>query len=162
KPELSLQTLPELRAFARNLFLRNRQPPAAGVRVHRESAPGVENGLDVPVIVYVPIQDAAQPRAALLHIHGGGYVAGSPEAEAEWSEWLARELGCVVVAPQYRLAPDTPHPGPVMDCYSALVWLRERAKELAVAPERIGVFGGSSGGGLAAAVALMARDRHIP
>lgn len=163
KPELSLPSLPKLRAFARNLFQQNKRPPAAGVHVYREVAPGFEKGPDVPVVVYAPSRDTAQPRAALLHIHGGGYVAGSPEAEAEWSEWLVRELGCVVIAPQYRLAPDTPHPGPVTDCYSALVWLRERAKELAVDPERIGVFGGSSGGGLAAAVALMARDRkHIP
>jgi len=63
-----------------------------------------------------------------------------------------------VVAPNYRLAPETPHPGPIEDCYAALAWLHQNAVSMDVDINRIGVFGGSAGGGLAAALALLARD----
>jgi acetyl esterase/lipase len=85
---------------------------------------------------------------------------GDAEGESPWFEWLATELNCVVVAPDYRLAPETPHPGPVTDCYAGLKWLYDQSESLGVDRKRIGVYGGSAGGGLAAAVALLARDRN--
>jgi acetyl esterase/lipase len=79
----------------------------------------------------------------------------------EMLDW-AQEFQMVVVSVGYRLAPETPHPGPVEDCYAGLVWTAEHADELGIDPNRIIVAGGSAGGGLTAALALMARDRGGP
>jgi acetyl esterase/lipase len=76
-------------------------------------------------------------------------------------DW-ASEFGLVVVSVEYRLAPETPHPGPVEDCYAGLAWTARHADELGIDPERIIVAGASAGGGLAAALALLARDRGGP
>lgn len=96
---------------------------------------------------------------AVLHIHGGGYVLGSADMMDAANRALAVELQCAVFSVDYRLAPETPHPGPVEDCYAALKWLDGNAAALQVDASRIGVKGESAGGGLAAAVALLSRDR---
>lgn len=76
---------------------------------------------------------------------------------------FADELGCVVASVDYRLAPETPHPGPLHDCYAALTWLHDNADELNVDPDLIAVHGESAGGGLAATLAQFARDQgHVP
>ncbi len=117
----------------------------------------------MPVLVYIPpTRSDGSLNGALLHIHGGGYVLGLAESNDPDNRLLARELGCVVVSVNYRLAPETAHPGPVEDCYAALVWLATHADELGVDPARIGVKGESAGGGLAAGLALLARDRGGP
>jgi triacylglycerol lipase len=95
----------------------------------------------------------------ILHIHGGGYVMGSARSMAPLQKPLVQNLGCALVAVEYRLAPETRAPGAVEDCYAALTWLVTHAGELGVDPARIGVMGESAGGGLAAALALLARDR---
>jgi acetyl esterase/lipase len=79
-----------------------------------------------------------------------------------WMIDLAQELGTAVVSVEYRLAPETRHPGPVEDCYAGLVWSAAHAQELGIDPQRIVLVGGSAGGGLAAGVALIARDRGGP
>jgi triacylglycerol lipase len=101
--------------------------------------------------------DAALP--AVLHIHGGGYVVGSAEMTDLSNRRLAADVNCAVFSVDYRLAPETPHPGPVEDCYAALKWLHGNAAVLQVDRTRIAVKGESAGGGLAAALALLARDR---
>jgi enterochelin esterase family protein len=110
------------------------------------------------VLVYRP-RGAMAAVPALLWIHGGGYVAGNPE----WDDWQVKKMvdaiGCVVVSVDYRLAPETAHPGPVEDCYAALKWLQSQANELGVDATRIGIAGLSAGGGLCAALGLLARDR---
>jgi acetyl esterase/lipase len=159
RPSFSRERLAELRALVKQRFLELRTPSPPGVTARRATAPGSQGAPDIPLIVYTP-DSSAPPRAALLHIHGGGYVVGDADAEANWSEWLVAELGCVVVAPDYRLAPETGHPGPVEDCYKTLKWLHDQSGSLNVDRRRIGVYGGSAGGGLAAAVALLARDRN--
>jgi len=99
------------------------------------------------------------PLPAIVQIHGGGYVLGSYEMDdARFDRWC-HELGVIGVSVEYRLAPETPWPGPLEDCYAALVWTHARAAELGIDPARIGVGGVSAGGGLAAALALLARDR---
>lgn len=111
---------------------------------------------DVPVRVFTPVGQG--PFAALLSIHGGGYVTGSMSLDEEINASLAREAQIVVVAVDYRLAPEHPYPAGLDDCRTALAWLRYHADQLHVDAQRIGVFGDSAGGGLAAALALSDRD----
>jgi len=96
-------------------------------------------------------------------MHGGGYVVGFHRLfDARFEPWSPK-LGCVGVPVGYRLAPETPYAGPRKDCYAGLRWVHGHAAELGVDPARIGVTGGSAGGGLAAGLALLARDRgEIP
>lgn len=93
---------------------------------------------------------------ALLWIHGGGYVAGSAKQDDRICRAFSSRLGITVASVEYRLAPEHPYPAPLEDCYSALTWL---AGLPAVDRERIVIGGASAGGGLAAALALLARDR---
>jgi acetyl esterase/lipase len=124
--------------------------------VSTRTVPGPDG--DLEVIVLRPTA-AEGPLPAVLHTHGGGMILGDARSGLlEIAGWAA-ELGLVVVSVDYRLAPETPHPGPVEDCYAALVWTARHAAELGADPARIVVAGASAGGGLAAALALMARDR---
>jgi len=95
-------------------------------------------------------------RPALLWIHGGGMVMGDARQDAPFCARVARELDAVVVSVEYRLAPEHPFPAPLEDCYAALEWL---AAQPDVDPARIAIGGASAGGGLAAGLALLARDR---
>ncbi|AGZ51712.1 alpha/beta hydrolase [Mycobacterium kansasii] len=97
-----------------------------------------------------------EPTPALLWIHGGGYVLGKAAQDDRLCRQFARTLGITVASVEYRLAPEHPYPAPLEDCYSALRWL---AALPAVDPGRIAIGGASAGGGLAAALALLARDR---
>jgi acetyl esterase/lipase len=97
----------------------------------------------------------------LYSMHGGGYVIGSYALDDGMFDELCPSLGIVGVSVEYRLAPGTPYPGPLEDCYRGLKWTYEHADELGIDRERIGVGGVSAGGGLAAALALLARDRGI-
>ncbi len=98
----------------------------------------------------------------MLDLHGGGFAVGSIDMEHVFATQLTRDLGIVVATPEYRLAPEDPFPAGLDDCYASLRWLAEHAPDLGVDPTRIGVGGQSAGGGLAAATALMARDRNGP
>lgn len=104
----------------------------------------------------------AGKRAALLWIHGGGYVMGHPDADDVLCEAFVQAADCVVVSPDYRLAPEHPFPAAIEDCYSALTWLAGAADEWNIDRSRIAIGGASAGGGLAAALALLARDRGGP
>ncbi len=114
---------------------------------------------DVRVRVYRPREPAAELLPGLLDIHGGGFVLGSVEMEHANAVALAARLGVVVMSVEYRLAPEHPYPAGLEDCYLALQHLATR---LGVDPTRVAVHGQSAGGGLAAAVALLARDRGRP
>ncbi len=92
-------------------------------------------------------------------IHGGGYVLGTYAMDDARFDRLCPAFPCVGVSVEYRLAPETAYPGPLDDCYAGLRWTFEHADELGIAPDRIGIAGVSAGGGLAAALALLARDR---
>ncbi|KAI0813526.1 Alpha/Beta hydrolase protein [Xylaria sp. FL0064] len=98
---------------------------------------------------------------SLLYIHGGGLVAGSVDAMATQLARLAALSGVQVFGVEYRLAPEFPAPIPAEDCYSALVWLHSHAAELGLDRARIGIMGDGAGGGLAAATALLGRDRGL-
>ena len=113
---------------------------------------------DVPVRVHrARSSDGLLP--CLFSMHGGGYVIGSYSMDDARFDHLCPRLDLVGVSVEYRLAPDTPYPGPLEDCYRGLKWTYDHADELGIDRERIGVGGISAGGGLAAALALLARDR---
>jgi acetyl esterase/lipase len=101
--------------------------------------------------------EGAQP--CLYSMHGGGYVIGNCSMDDPQFDDLCPKLGVVGVSVEYRLAPETAYPGPLEDCYRGLRWVHEHADDLGVDPDRIGIMGLSAGGGLAAALALLARDR---
>jgi acetyl esterase/lipase len=133
-----------------------------GIATARRRIPGPKGAPDVEVLIYRP-RAAAQPRPVYLNIHGGGYVMGVAELNGPSNMRLAEELDCVVVSVEYRLAPETRAPGSVEDCYAALRWVHGAADELGIDRTRIAIGGESAGGGLAAALALLARDRgEIP
>lgn len=109
-----------------------------------------------------PEREAAGPRGGILHFHGGGYVIGRPEGSLQLLRVTAHAHDCVIVSADYRLAPETTWEGITEDAYASLNWMANSAPELGVDPARIGVMGESAGGGLAAALALIARDRGGP
>ncbi|MFI8961515.1 alpha/beta hydrolase [Streptomyces sp. NPDC053493] len=127
--------------------------PAGGAGVR--DAPDVP---DVPVRVYRP----RGARGALVWLHGGGYVMGDVRTEHPWATRIAAGSGAVVVSVGYRLAPEHPYPAALEDAYAVLEWTVAHAAGLGVDPGRIAVGGHSAGGGLAAAVALRARDEQGP
>ncbi|KUL55266.1 lipase [Streptomyces sp. NRRL F-4489] len=137
-----------------------------GVRSERYDLPRPD-GSALTVEVYRPEAgpDAGAGAAlpAVLHFHGGGYAIGRAlPGQDRTAIALCRELPAVTVAVEYRLAPEHRYPAGVDDCYRALEWTAAHAAELGIDPGRIAVHGMSAGGGLGAAVALMARDRGGP
>ncbi len=102
------------------------------------------------------------PAPCIVHCHGGGMIIGDRfTGSGSYLDWV-NDFGAIVVTSEYRLAPEHPHPAPSEDCYAALLWTAEHAEELGVDMDRLVIGGASAGGGLAAAVALMARDRKGP
>ena len=107
-------------------------------------------------------QPSSGSRAAVLYLHGGGMILGSvPIFDGPVSRYVDR-TGVSMLSLEYRLAPEHPHPTPVEDAYAGLVWLAGHADELGIDPGRIAVMGDSAGGGLAAGVAILSRDRNGP
>jgi acetyl esterase/lipase len=102
---------------------------------------------------------AAKDRACLYWMHGGGYVMGTCASNAAQLDRWCEAFDCVAVSVEYRLAPEYPYPAPLEDCYAGLIWILHHADQLGITSDRIGVAGSSAGGGLAAGLALMARDR---
>jgi acetyl esterase/lipase len=137
-------------------------PDYPNLTVRERHVPGPAGAPDVRILLYQPTL-TTQSTAGLLWLHGGGYVSGNVDLQDVRARAMAAELGCVMVSVDYRLAPETPFPGSVEDCYAVLRWLHANAGELGVDTGRLAVGGGSAGGGLAAALALLARDRgEIP
>jgi acetyl esterase/lipase len=131
------------------------------VTVTDRTLPGPSSGTRVPVRVYTPRRED-DPKPAIVRFHGGSFVIGDLETDhLDCGSW-ARDIGAVVVDVDYRLAPEAPFPAGVEDCFAALTWVAAHAAQLGADPARIAVAGSSAGGGLAAAVALMARDRGGP
>jgi acetyl esterase/lipase len=109
-----------------------------------------------------PREASTEPGAAVMFLHGGAMILGSVDLYDATVRTYVAASGVPMLAVDYRLAPENPHPGPVEDCYAALVWLHEHARDLGVDPARIAVMGDSAGGALAAGVTLLARERAGP
>ncbi|UXA18346.1 alpha/beta hydrolase [Mycobacterium sp. SMC-4] len=144
KQMINPTTLPLVRAASRLMWRNARHDPEAltlssgvEVRLHRPSR-------------------ATATGPALLWIHGGGYVIGDAAQDDVLCRRFADELAATVVAVNYRLAPEHPYPTPLEDCYTALQWMQALPS---VDPARVAIGGASAGGGLAAALALLTRDR---
>lgn len=138
-------TLPFVRAASRLMWNSNHGPDDVEVLT-------LSSG--VGVRLFRP--SGVTPGPALLWIHGGGYVIGDAAQDDVLCRRFARELGATVVSVNYRLAPEHPYPTPLEDCYSALGWLTRLPS---VDSARVAIGGASAGGGLAAALALLTRDR---
>ncbi|GAA2542320.1 MULTISPECIES: alpha/beta hydrolase [Streptomyces] len=130
-------------------------PDTAGMEVEDRTVPADP---EVPVRIYRP----HRAQGAVVWLHGGGFVMGDVDTEHPWAARLADASGTVVISVGYRLAPENPFPAALDDAYAVLTWAAEHAAELGIDPERIAVGGHSAGGGLAAAVALRARDQQGP
>jgi acetyl esterase/lipase len=162
-PALTLESIPAMRAGAAEYTPRpaNDQLTRGGAYTVEEFAvPGPVGAPDVALLICRPAAAAAVP--ALYYAHGGGMIVGTDRDSMVEILDLAEQVGAAVVSVEYRLAPETPHPGPVEDCYAGLLWTVENAGKLGIDDDRIVLVGGSAGGGLAAALALLARDRGGP
>lgn len=139
-------------------------PPAellSGIKVTEQHVPA--QGSLPGVTVYVVNADPSKRRPAILHTHGGGFIVGSAKGELRYLQETARDLDCVIVTVEYRLAPETRFTGSTEDNYAGLKWLYSHAEELGVDRTRIALMGESAGGGHAAILAIRARDRgEIP
>ena len=123
--------------------------------------PGSSGHPDVRVRRYQP-RDHAGPSACLLWVHGGGHVVGQPEQDDPLLSRVVAATGCVAVSVDWRRPPEHPFPAPMEDCWAGLRWVSEDGAACRVDPDRIVVGGASSGGGSAAGLALLARDRGLP
>lgn len=136
-------------------------PENEAVQIAERYVPGAAGDPDVRIRMYTPKE--RQGRCpGVLYIHGGGYILGTADMMDPALQQLAAELNSVIVSVDYRLAPEHPYPAPLEDCYAALQWFSAHAEELGVDASRIAVVGPSAGGGLTAAVCLLARDRQGP
>jgi len=159
---LSAATLAQYRSMLLQMVAAIPKPSSEAmqaVRLDERYIPGPAGHPDVRVLVYTPSNRTEEPLPAILHAHGGGFVSGTADMSDPNSRSYAVEMNCVVVSVDYRLSPETGFPGPVEDCYAALVWLHATADELGIDPARIVAAGESAGAGLIAALCLLARDR---
>ena len=115
---------------------------------------------EIPIRIYTP--DGNGPFGALVYFHGGGWVVGNIEMTDQPCRMITKAAGCVTVSVDYRLAPEHKFPAGPEDCYAATKWVADNVTALGCDASRIAVGGTSAGANLAAAVALMARDRGAP
>lgn len=113
-------------------------------------------------LYHPPGTAAANPRPALVYLHGGGFVLGTLDGVDEVCRAIAARSGWAVLSPEYRLAPEHPYPAALEDSFDALAWLRGSAPGLGIDPDVIAVGGDSAGGNLAAALCLLLRDLGLP
>ncbi|NJN52746.1 MAG: alpha/beta hydrolase [Gammaproteobacteria bacterium] len=156
----AIEQLPPLQITRDNVaqiraMMASRPVPPSPLEVLRDEVVVAGNACDVPVYRFRKSERPNQP--ALLWIHGGGYVMGS--AMDERARVIANALDCNVFSVDYRLAPEHPFPAGPDDCYATLEWMMHNGDSLGIDTARIAIGGASAGGGMAAGVALMNRDR---
>ena len=136
-------------------------PTRTDVHVTGRTIPGADGAPDIPVRIYrrfgVGIADPGNRPSTIAYFHGGGWVVGDLESHDGSCRLIAAVTGCVVVAVDYRLAPEHPFPAGIEDCLAAYAWIQRNYGQLGTAPGRVGVMGDSAGGNLAAVVAQETR-----
>ena len=187
QPRVDERPLPVLRAALAVTGALERVRPSQASTVDERRAEGARSLLSMPYVTRtgrgpLTVEDhrlaglgggtvrvrryrpAERPDPLPTHVlvHGGSYWAGSVEGHDPLCAWYARTVGCQVFSVDYRLAPEHPYPAGLEDCYAALLGVADQAGRFGVDPQRLSVGGVSAGGGLAAAVALLARDRSGP
>ena len=158
-PQLDFSDVAVARATITAMSAQMPAPDTSAVHIENRTIEGPDG--PVPVRIYRPLAQQGAV-AGLLYIHGGGFVVGSLETEHGNAIALASSLGIVLVSVGYRLAPEHPYPAGLHDCEAAFLWSVANAAELGIDVARLGVFGQSAGGGLAAALCLLRRDRGGP
>ena len=153
------QSLEVIRAGMEQQF--NQPSTSTNVETIEKWVPGTEGNPDVRVLIHRP-KNQTDVLPGIYYIHGGGYILCTADMFSSSCEHYVEQFNCVVVNVDYRLAPEHPYPAPIEDCYSGFTWFAEHADELNVDPDRIVVVGASAGGGLTAALTLLARDRKGP
>lgn len=149
------------RAAVEGMFAAFEVPENPNVTKEDRSVPGPDGEPDITVRIYRPV-NASATLPGIYFIHGGGMILGNVAGEDATATMLCDQVGAVVVSVEYRLSPEHPHPAPVEDCYAGLVWTAKNAAELGIDLTRLAIYGGSAGGGLTIATALVARDRGGP
>jgi acetyl esterase len=147
----------EGRKLLDELFTSKGEPEPVG-KVENRTIPGPAT--DIPVRIYTPKGEGPFP--VLVYFHGGGWVLGSLDAWDAACRMLTNKVECIIVAVDYRLAPENKFPKPAEDCYAATQWVAENAASIGGDPARVAIGGDSAGGNLAAVVALMAREYGKP
>ncbi|WP_342563818.1 alpha/beta hydrolase [Paenibacillus sp. FSL R7-0345] len=141
--------------------IRKMEPPAADrspeVKITTRNIQGPES--ELLLRIYEPADRNGTILPAVYWMHGGGYILGSPEGDDGFCEYMVNECQCVVISVDYRLAPEHPFPAAIEDCYAGLQWVFAHAEECQIDLSRIAIAGASAGGGLTAALSLLARDR---
>jgi acetyl esterase len=155
-PALGTQSVAETRAAFDNMPLPRKQIELASVEDRKIPGPAGA----IAVRIYQP--DGAGVKPVLVYLHGGGWVIGTLDSYDATCRELAQGAGCVVVAVDYRLAPEHRYPAAPEDCYAALRWVAANAASLGADARRLAVGGDSAGGNLSAVVSQMARDKGGP
>lgn len=146
----SVKLLSKLGAFAKGANI-------DGLHCEEIYVPARNGDPDIRTRIYKPL-NTSDILPAMLYIHGGGYMVGTPEESANNIKKIITNTPCTIVAPDYRKSLGAPYPAAFNDCYDTLLWMNDHAEELGIIPDKLIVCGHSAGGGLAAAVTLKARD----
>ncbi len=158
-PVLDLNDIPAAREALAELYAQiNVAGPNPSVSTADHMAAGAPGQPDVMVRVFRP-RDAEHVLPCLYWIQGGGYVLTAPDMDDQFCADMAERHRCAVVSVDWRRAPEAPFPAPAEDCYAGLAWTIRNASDLRIDPARVVVGGHSSGGGSAAGLALLVRDR---
>ena len=161
-PTLTADMIPALRAGSPVDVPPDEILERAGVARRDVTIAGYQGGEIGVSVLQRRDHDSATPAPGIVHTHGGGMIIGDRfSGLPQVISWVT-DLDAVMVTVEYRLAPEFPDPYPVEDCFAGLLWTAEHAEELGIDPARLVIAGASAGGGLAAGVALMARDRGGP
>ncbi|KAF5671051.1 alpha beta hydrolase fold-3 [Fusarium circinatum] len=155
------EQIPELRAGAGALFTAKEAIVNNPSLSHREEIIQGPRG-DITLSIFQDSKVAQDPKPCFYYIHGGGMIVGNRFLNVSRALELATEFNAVCVSVEYRLAPEHPAPAGVEDCFQGLKWIKDNAASLEIDPNKIITIGQSGGGGLAAGMALLARDENGP